>query len=199
MGALSFGGKIVVDNVFDKTEQNADDEKFVPGTYGAYFDRVRTITPFLIAHLIATEGVRADNDGMHYVYDDYNGQRLYPGQTPKGNATIGFGATVLKDGSRVTSYTKPITTEEAYELARWHLEEGETYLGMYCYDVAFDAVNVDSADEALGIGSVMYNSFANLMEEPSNLNCQKRFARLRELYKEYGRAVTDEMVQEIFL
>ena len=161
-------------------------EVFEPGTFGAYFDRVRTITPFLIADLIAKEGVHVEN-GMHTPYLD-----------SRGVWTIGFGSTMLKDGTRVKSTTAPITTEEAYELARWHLEEGETYFGMYCYDVAFDEVNINDPSEAFAMGSVIYNSFSKLIEDPNSRNCNERFTRLRNLYKENGRGLTDEMVRDLF-
>ena len=180
-----------VKNAFSKSAQDIKDEveneKFEPGTFGAYFDRVRTITPFLIADLIAKEGVHVDTNDMHTPYLD-----------SKNVWTIGFGSTMLKDGTRVTETTPPITTEEAYELARWHLEEGETYFGMYCYDTAFDTVDIDDVSEAFAIGSVIYNSFSKLIENPDNENCKERFTRLRNLYKENGCGLSDEMVLDMF-
>ena len=178
-----------LENPFEKIDNpfgDVTEEKYEPGTYGAYFDRMKTITPFLIADLIAKEGVHMKY-GLHVPYLDSTG-----------HWTIGFGSTMLKDGTHVTANTPPITTEEAYELARWHLEEGETYFGMYCYDVAFDKVDIDDVAEAFAMGSIMYNSFANLIEEPSDTNCKERFTNLRKLYKEYGRALTDEQVLEVF-
>lgn len=187
LATIGGGAQIVLDNV-DKDEAEQSDEEFEPGTYGSYFGNVRTITPFLIADLIAKEGVHVDErTGLHTPYLD-----------SRGKWTIGFGSTVLKDGTSVTKNTPGITTEEAYELARWHLEEGETYFGMYCYDVAMNNIDINDVNQALAIGSIMYNSFANLMENPSNINCKERFANLRNLYKEYGRGVTDEMVRDVF-
>ena len=185
LAALTGGGKVVVDNIQNTMEQ--DDESFEPGTYGVYFDNVRTITPFLIADLIAKEGVHVDKDGMHTPYKD-----------SKGIWTIGFGSTKLKDGTRVKETTQSITTEEAYELARWHLEEGETYFGMYCYDVVFDGVDIKDANQALAIGSIMYNSFSNLIEKTNNRNCNDRFTLLRRLYDENGRGLSDDMVRDLF-
>lgn len=179
-----------LENPFEKIDNpfgNVSEEQYEPGTYGAYFDRMKTITPFLIADLIAKEGVHVNSYGLHTPYLDSTG-----------HWTIGFGSTMLKDGTRVTASTPPITTEEAYELARWHLEEGETYFGMYCYDVAFDEVDIDDVAEAFAMGSIIYNSFANLIEDPNDTNCRERFATLRKLYKEYGRALTDEQVLEVF-
>ena len=180
----------LVQNPFAKIDNpfgNIGEENYETGTYGAYFDRVRTITPFLIADLIAKEGVHVNPRGMHTPYKD-----------SRGIWTIGFGSTLLKDGTHVTSETAPITTEEAYELARWHLEEGETYFGMYCYDVAFDTVDIDDVNQAFAIGSIMYNAFSKLIESPNSKNCNERFAQLRNLYKENGRGLTDEMVQDLF-
>ena len=185
LAALSGGGRAAFDIIYNQMER--DDESFEPGTYGVYFDNVRTITPFLIADLIAKEGVHVDKNGMHTPYKD-----------SKGIWTIGFGSTKLKDGTRVKENTQPITTEEAYELARWHLEEGETYFGMYCYDVMFDGVNINDANQALAIGSIMYNSFSNLIEKTNNRNCNDRFTLLRKLYNENGRGLSDEMVRDLF-
>lgn len=73
-------------------------EKQAQGTYKAFLNKMQPITPFLIADLIAKEGVHTDENGMHAPYRD-----------SKGIPTIGFGSTVLKDGSRVTMNTPPIT------------------------------------------------------------------------------------------
>ena len=214
LAALAGGGKMVVDNVRNKADKNEDqkeqsdeeyidNEKFEPGTFGAYFDNLRTITPFVIAGIIEHEGVRVNEEGLHVVYDDATGKPLKPGQIPKGTPTIGFGSTVLKDGTKVTSYTSPITTEEAYELARWHLEEGETYFGMYCYDTAFETVDINSVAEAVAIADVMYNGFSNFIE-PEKLNGKNnyrlgnRFAILRQLYKEKGAGLNEEDVMSAF-
>ena len=212
LAALTGGGKVVVDNVRTKAEQDKEqredeeyieNEKFEAGTFGEYYDNLRTITPFVIAGLIEYEGVRTNEDGMHVVYDDYDGHKLKPGEKPRGTATIGFGSTVLKDGTKVTSYTKPITTEEAYELARWHLEEGETYFGMYCYDTAFETIDIDSVAEAVAMADVMYNGFTNFIEPEKvngkpNYQLGNRFATLRQLYKEKGAGLTNEDVLDAF-
>lgn len=196
LGMLIGGGSAIVNNKkSDKKNINTEfvlsddeiDEEFVAGTYGAYFDNIRTITPFLIADLIAKEGVHTDKNGMHVPYLD-----------SRGVWTIGFGSTMLKDGRRVSQNTHPITNEEAYELARWHLEEGETYFCMYCYDVAYSTIGINDVGQAFAIGSIIYNSYTKLIENPDSKNCKERFAILRQLYKEYGRAVTDEMVINAF-
>ena len=196
LGMLIGGGSAIVNNKkSDKKNINIEfilsddetDEEFVAGTYGAYFDNIRTITPFLIADLIAKEGVHTNKNGMHVPYLD-----------SRGVWTIGFGSTMLKDGRRVSQNTHPITNEEAYELARWHLEEGETYFCMYCYDVAYSTIGINDVGQAFAIGSIIYNSYTKLIENPDSKNCKERFAILRQLYKEYGRAVTDEMVINAF-
>ena len=164
-----------------------DIQKSESGTYGDYFDKLHKITPLLIADLISKEGVHVNEDGLHIPYID-----------SKGIWTIGFGSTVLKNGTRVTKNTQPISTEEAYELARWHLEDGETYFGMYCYDTAFGAVDINDIGEAFALGSIMYNSFSKLIENPENENCKERFAQLRQVYKKEGRKLTAETVKEWF-
>ncbi len=190
MLAMLVGGGIGLNKMINQEKQpleQDDDDKFTNGTYGAYLENIKPITPLLIADLIVKEGVRVNADGMHVPYLD-----------SQGIWTIGFGSTVLKDGTPVTQNTPPITTAEAYELARWHLEEGETFFGMYCYDVAFETVDITDVRQAFGIGSLMYNSFAKCIENPESANCKERFAILRDLYKEYGWGLTDEQVKDAF-
>ena len=204
---LVAGGATVVDNIKDSQQQGEskpkkeivveDDKKTQAGTYGDYLERMKSITPLLIADLVAKEGVRMEN-GMHVVYDDATGKPIKPGDKISGNPTIGFGSTILKDGKSVTRNTKPITTEEAYELARHHIEEGETFLLMYAYDVGLKSVNIDKTNEALGLGSVIYNAGSGLIENPNDSNHKERFSQLRQLYKEYGYALPDSLVVELF-
>lgn len=164
-----------------------DAQKARPGTYGAYLNRMQAITPLLIADLIAKEGVHTDERGMHTPYLD-----------SKGVPTIGFGSTVLSDGSKVTMDTPPITTQQAYDLAKWHLERGETFFVMYCYDAAFDKVDVSSTGEAFAMASIIYNSYNKLIEDPDDKNCRTRFEELRRLYAADGLNVTDGMVRGLF-
>lgn len=180
-------GPDVVESVKEwRMDRQATREK--RNTYAAYLDKMRPLTPLLVADLIVKEGVHLDpNTGMHVPYID-----------SRGIPTIGFGSTVLKDGTSVTMKTSPITNEEAYELARHHIEDGETYFVMYCYDTAFDKVNINTTEEAFGLASIIYNAHAKLIENPDNKNLKERFARLRNLYDEYGYAMPDSLVRDAF-
>lgn len=158
-----------------------------PNTYGAYLARIQPIVPYLIADLIAKEGVHVDpKTGLHTPYRD-----------SKGIPTIGFGSTVLKDGTKVTMNTKPITNDEAFELARWHLGE-ETFFIMYCYDIAIDAVDINTTQEALSMALVIYNAASKLIEDKNDKNHKERFARLRNDLKQYGYALPDSLVKQRF-
>lgn len=188
------GGYVVADYVADRIdtvkEKTIDSEDYdiaAPGTYGEFLNKIRPITPFLIADLIAKEGVHVNDQGLHTPYLD-----------SKNVPTIGFGSTLLKDGSRVTLDTPPITTDEAYELARWHLEEGETYFVLYCYDVAMRGVNMNTTSKALGLSSIVYNAYSKLIENPNDKNHQNRFDKLRKIYDEYGYATPDSLIEECF-
>ena len=188
------GGYVVADYVVDRIdtvkEKTIDSEDYdiaAPGTYGEFLNKIRPITPFLIADLIAKEGVHVNDQGLHTPYLD-----------SKNVPTIGFGSTLLKDGSRVTLDTPPITTDEAYELARWHLEEGETYFVLYCYDVAMRGVNMNTTSKALGLSSIVYNAYSKLIENPNDKNHQNRFDKLRKIYDEYGYATPDSLIEECF-
>ncbi|MBO4625916.1 MAG: tetratricopeptide repeat protein [Alphaproteobacteria bacterium] len=187
LGALAVSGKFVVNKIRDKIEKSDDDETFKPETFGAYYDRMRSITPLLIGDLIAKEGVHVNKQGMHTPYLD-----------SRGVWTIGFGSTKLKNGQRVTKNTQPISTEDAYELARWHLEDGETYFCLYCYDTEYKTVNVKDVSEAFGMGSIIYNSYSKLIENKESKNCKERFTLLRNLYEEKGFGVTDQEVKDLF-
>lgn len=190
MFASVVGGTVAVNEITDfveekRIEREIEDAK--RGTYAAYLERLQGVTPYLIADLIAMEGVRLNEDGLHKPY-----------LCSKGVWTIGFGNTMLKDRTPVTKDTPPITTEEAFELARWHLEEGETYWGMYCYDVANDNVDINTTGAAVGMGSVMYNGFSRLIESPNSKNCDERFTLLRNDFDKYGFALPDTVVQQRF-
>lgn len=193
-GGTYAGVKYVPDKIQTVKEARAEQEaarqaeEAARGTYRAFLNKMQPITPFLIADLIAKEGVHIDEKtGLHVPYRD-----------SRGIPTIGFGSTVLKNGQRVTMNTPPITTAEAYETARWHLEEGETYFVLYCYDTALKNVDVNTTNEALGMSSVIYNAYTKLIEEPNDRNCKERFAHLRNLLDEYGFAVPDSLVQQLF-
>ena len=167
-----------------QTKQEPKQEK--QSTFATYKKKLHPITPWLIAQLIAVEGVKMEN-GMHIPYKDGNG--IW---------TIGFGSTYLKDGSRVTKNTPPITTEEAYDLARWHIEENETYFDLYCYSVADKNLVVRDTGEAFGLSSIVYNSGTKFIENKNDSNHRKRFALLREEYEKYGEKIPDSVVKKAF-
>lgn len=182
----------------DKIENVIEDDGVEQqGTYGAYLEKLRPLEPMVIADLIAKEGVQLNAKGECVPYKD-----------SRGYWTIGFGSTFLKDGTKVTKHTKPITLYEAYELSRWHLEN-ETFLLMYWYDVAHDKVNINTTEEAFAIASIMYNAYANLIETPSkkddkgnyifrNKNYDERSAALRADFAKYGLALSDSVVLKRF-
>lgn len=184
---MKYGPDIVQTVQERRAERKAEELRHGNGTYVSYLEKMQSITPFLIADLIAKEGVHVDSNGMHIPYKD-----------SRGVWTIGFGSTMLKDKTPVTKKTKPITNEEAYELARWHLETGETYFIMYCYDVAMPDVDISTTERALGTGSIVYNSYSKLIEKPDATNARKRFAALRADFDEFGYATPDSLILQRF-
>ncbi len=209
LGGLIAGAPKAFDKVFGDEENVAPTETvigidapaarvFEANTYGAYMAKMEPVTPYLISQLIVQEGVRMNDKGMHVVYDDYDGSVMRPGEKAKGVATIGFGSTKLKDNTSVSSNTPPITSAEAYELARHHLEVGETYFVMYCYEVGTGNVHIDSTKKALMLGSMLYNLGSQLIEEADDKNHRARFAELRQLYAQYGFGVSDDTVRQLF-
>ena len=199
MGIL--GGKVAYDNkdyikekyiewTQEDEEQDVEIKKEMEearqNTFAEYREKLQPITPWLIAQLIAAEGVKMEN-GMHVPYKD-----------SKGIWTIGFGSTYLKDGTHVTKKTPPITTEEAYDLALWHIEEHETFFYLYCYSIADQNLTVRNTGEAFGLSSIVYNSGTKFIEEPADINHRERFCLLREEYDKYGAAIPDSVVAELF-
>ncbi|MBR1380480.1 MAG: tetratricopeptide repeat protein [Alphaproteobacteria bacterium] len=185
VGGGAFAYNKINDDAENKTEIKESD--FAPGTFGAYREKMCSITPYLICNLIACEGVKINDNGMHYPYLD-----------SRGIWTVGFGSTMLKDGTRVTKDTKPITTDEAYELARWHIEDGETFYFMYCWDVGYENIDINTPNLALGIGSIMYNANTNLIASKNSADIRARNAALRQIYADSGYAVTSDMVRTRF-
>lgn len=174
------------------------DEEIVvtPGTYGEFKARMHKMVPMIVAEIIAMEGA-VMKDGMHVVYDDRTMKPLKYGEKATGKATQGYGNTVRKDSIALDGYAPPITSEEALELVRWHLEDVETFFYMYCYDVACENISIDSKQEAMGIASMIYNGGVLVLEN-SSWEVNERFAELRKLYKQYGDALSDEDVKKAF-
>ena len=191
--AIAYGIKagVEVSDIVESIKIERETERAKAGTYAEYLDKMRGALPYLVADLVAKEGVHVEN-GMHTPYLD--GQGVW---------TIGFGSTVLKDGTRVNKNTPPITTQQAYELACWHIMENETLFRLYCYDVVSDNVDINRATELVALSAAMYNVGSDLIEQPKidgkrNRMYEERFLELDSLHKKYGNAITNDMVREVF-
>ncbi len=195
--AIVWGAKLGLDNselaeLGDQIKIEREIKKAKAGTYAEYLDKMKPVVPYLVADLVAKEGVVTNENGEHVPYLD--GQGVW---------TIGFGSTVLKDGTRVNKNTPPITTQQAYELASWHIVQKETLFRLWCYDVAFDKVDINSAAELIALSAATYNVGTDLIEQPRvdgkrNRAYNERFAELDKLHKEYGNAITADMVRGVF-
>ena len=170
------------------------DAQSVKHTYGAYLNQIRPITPLLIANVLTYEGLVTDENGMHVVYDDSNSKALAPGQKAAGTPTICIGCTKDPYDRQITSYTAPVTPEDAYVFSVSHIERKETYFYMYCYAMA--GIRPQNTNQALALASVIYNTGANLFEKTPDAG--ERFANLRKLYAKYGNELPDSVVQAEF-
>ena len=182
--------KIVQNNNRDDIEQenkDIDQQENKQITFGEFQEKMQPITPWLIAELIAAEGVKLDENGLHKPYQDGNG--IW---------TIGYGSTCLKDGRPVTPNTPHITNEEAYELARWHLEERETFFDLFCYGAFDDSLLPRNTGEAFGLSSIVYNSATKFIENEKDKNHRNRFEVLRKEYKMRGNDINDSIVKDAF-
>lgn len=182
-------------NLFGASEKT-EEIRVIPGTYGEYRARMQPVVPMIVAEIVAMEGA-VMRDGMHVVYDDATMKPLKPGQKPRGKATQGYGNTVRKDKKELDSNSPPITSEEALEWVRWHLEDKETFLLMYCYEVACKDANVNSVPEAMAIASMMYNGGILVLEKDSP-NVRNRFEEIRKLHRERGDALSEDEIKAIF-
>lgn len=188
--------QVWVRDVFDFMNDEDEIIDVEPGTYGEFKARMQQVLPMIVAELIAMEGAVTDNNGMHVVYDDATMKPLKPGVKPKGKATQGYGNTVGKDGRSLNSYSPPITSEEAFEWTRWHLEDKETFLYMFGYDVATKA-QLNTMQQAISISSMVYNG-GTLVIERDGAAMRERWDKIRKLHNEYGDALTEEQVKEVF-
>lgn len=196
--SLVVGGGLIVDKLeniadtADKVVENVKDinvfnKKTVPETYAEFLKQAKQLTPLVIADLIAKEGVNLNSKGLHKVYLD-----------SQGVPTIGYGSTMLKNGKRVTLNTGPITNEEAYELARWHLEDGETYFTLYCYLIGTGMTDFQNNSDFFGMTSIIYNAYSKLIEDKDDRNNKERFNALREAYKKYGNDISSDVIKDLF-
>lgn len=112
------------------------------GTYSEFKNQCKPITPLLVGFMSCPEGFRED------VYKD-----------GRGKLTIGYGSTIIPDSLGnpvpISRKTKSVSREQAYEYARWHIEDYETDLILYCYCVALNKTL--NASEYLGFASFLYN------------------------------------------
>lgn len=196
---VTFGGTTAIDGFVDEKKdkrkkiENVEPKMAEAQTFAEYLDRMQGAMPYLVADLIAKEGVRVNEQGMHVPYRD--GQGVW---------TIGFGSTVLKGGeNRVTAKTPAITDREAYELACWHIMEHETLFRLWCYDVMYNDVDIDRSNELIALSASTYNLGTDLIEMPTvngkrNRNYQERFAELDRLRQQYGNAITADQVRAVF-
>lgn len=157
-------------------------------TFGEYKQMLAPITPYIMLEIILNEGIKLDKSGKHCI----------PYRDSRGIWTIGFGVTTTRDGKKVSSKTKPIPIERAWDESIHFLETRETYFMMYCYDMGCENIRMDNAARACAFASIFYNAGTNLMEEPKDKNHRQRNETLRKLYKEYGDNITADMVRECF-
>lgn len=183
----------IEDTLKEWFEKNDEQQKITD--YETFKEPLKNVTPLLIADLILKEGVKLDEKGLHKPYKDR-----------KGNWTIGFGSTVLKNGKPVTAKTPHMTNEEAYELARWHIEEYETFPMLYWYYVFDNDLLLKTPNEVVGMGSIFYNAFNNLVENKKDSNNRNRFATLRK-YRDgdgklpcggYGADIPESVILDCF-
>lgn len=189
------GGKIAQYKTSTKqvnTEKKKEDKRNINLNYNSFKEPLKEITPWLIVDLITKEGVQlldVNDEKERKIYESVCRKKgLNPDDKPRlhkpykdsnNKWTIGFGSTIFQDGTQVNEHTEPITDEEAYELARWHIEDYETYPMLYWFQVYDEKLCFKNANEAVGICSIFYNAANNLVENKREENNKNRFTMLR--------------------
>jgi lysozyme len=185
-----YGGFKAVQKLTEKQKKeiSVDDLKIKPAeTYEEFLNQCRPITPYLICYLANPEGFESET------YQD-----------GRGVWTIGYGSTRMPNGP-VGPNTQDITIDQAYEIARWHIENYETYFIMYCYCCAFDRSM--NSHEFLGLASFIYNGGPGMFEpnidtkngKPGKIDRARndRWAELRSLYRKQG-TISSKQIKELF-
>ena len=157
-------------------------------TYAEFKGYLDPVIPMMLTVLIAEEGVKLNDQGLHVPYFDTKGNRW----------TIGFGSTVLKNGKRVTQDTPPMTTKEAWDLALWHIKKTGVLPMMYWYYIYDNKLLPKTLGEIVGMGSVIFNSSNKLLEAETNKNNRERTTNLRRAQKEYGDDIPDSLILHYF-
>ena len=182
------------DDAAKKEQAGKKDVKKVFKTYGDFKNYMKNFTDQIVVFLMFTEGSK-------FLYDDktktYNYDVCVPYLDSKGIPTICFGITQL-DGKSVTLKTPNVSLKRAWAESKVFCEDKETFFFMWCYDVAFGGLGLESPGRVFGLTSICYNSCTNLIEEPTDTNCRERSNALRELYKKYGEATDCDSVLKLF-
>ncbi|MDE6570697.1 MAG: hypothetical protein K2L95_00555 [Alphaproteobacteria bacterium] len=164
-------------------------------TFGEFLDQASAVTPYLVGFLATTEGFE-----------------LKPYQDSRGFWTIGIGNRSTPWGGTVGPRTPTLTRDQAYEAARWHLEEKETYMVMYgtmtefCPDL--------TVGEFLGLASFVYNGGPNMLEpilpvrgvpaatardnQAANTSCGSRWWAMRQIFRTDKDSLDSRTVHDLY-
>ena len=164
-------------------------------TYGQFLSTAHQVTPYLVGFLATTEGFE-----------------LSPYQDSRGFWTIGIGNRTTPWGGAVGAHTGRLTPAQAYETARWHLEEKETYMVMYA--VMCEYCPDLTVGEFLGLASFVYNGGPHMLEpvlpergvpadvaaanRAANNACSSRWWALRQTFRTQRDALDADTVHELF-
>jgi len=194
-----FGGKLNNENTFIRDKLNSAKEWItrnrqpvnnvqiqVSNTYGEFVSQLEPLIPAIIGIIIKSEGVVRNSAGLHIPYI-----------CSAGRPTIGFGSTATPSGT-VRMNMRPITTDQAFDLARWHIEHRESFFFLYAYLVQSGRTEI-SAAEAIGLTSVLFNTGSQIFELASCPNHQARNRIFRnEILRDHGFGTTKEMIRDAF-
>ena len=164
-------------------------------TYGQFLSTAHQVTPYLVGFLATTEGFE-----------------LSPYQDSRGFWTIGIGNRTTPWGGAVGAHTGRLTPDQAYEAARWHLEEKETYMVMYA--VMCEYCPDLTVGEFLGLSSFVYNGGPHMLEpvlpergvpadvaaanRAANVACSSRWWAMRQAFRTQRDALDADTVHELF-
>ncbi|MDR0803916.1 MAG: hypothetical protein LBO08_02405 [Rickettsiales bacterium] len=146
-------------------------------TYQEFLQNINPIMPHLAATVVLPESFRSA-----------------PYTDSKGIWTIGFGSTVLSDGTKVSKDTSPITESEAYAEVEKHIRDREVFMTLYVY--CCHAGKPMGYNEILSFGNTVYNSGTATFEgDSAKIQQGNRWHEFRKMYRadSLTRAAIDSM------
>jgi len=143
------------------------------------------------------------NEGGLSIITAAEGFASAPYRCPAGIASIGYGSTILADGSRVKMDSPPVTKDEAKALLRRHLDHVESDI-LRVVRVPLNQNEFSSLCSFvynLGIGRLQHSSLRSKLNRGERLNAANEFPKWRRAGGRVlrGLVIRRELERRLFL